>query len=310
MMEAHFGLQQRPFRPTPDSDCYYPATTHERALDRLLKGIAADDGLLLLTGEPGTGKTLLCHRLLERLGPDAVSAFLTNSRIDDRAGLLQAILFELSLPYASRSVQEMRLALTDFLLENYKAGRRAIVLVDEAHHLSADLLEELRLLGNLASAKGRAVQVVLIAQPTILETLQRSDLTAVRQRLAVRVRVEPLGVQEAADYLIHQLRAVGGRPDRIITDEALEVLARGTGGIARLLNQAASQALSLACETETSPVDAEVALEALGILGLETVEAPEALATGEAAESEAVLGFEEEETRTSPNLFTPVRRPA
>jgi type II secretory pathway predicted ATPase ExeA len=275
MYEAHFGFRQRPFRPTPDSDGWYPATTHEQGLARLLRGIASDDALLLLTGEPGTGKTLLCHRLLDQFGADTPSAFLTNSHCDDRAGLLQAILFELSLPHEGRTPQEMRLALTEFLLAHYGAGRRALILVDEAQHLSADLLEELRLLGNLESAHGRAVQIVLIGQPAILDTLHRPELKAVQQRLAVRVRLEVLDVHESADYLLHHIRAACGRPERIITDEALTILARGSQGVPRLLNQAAHQALTLAFEADAAQVDAEAALEALALLGLEANEPAE-----------------------------------
>jgi type II secretory pathway predicted ATPase ExeA len=270
MYEKHFGLRCRPFRPTPDSDSYYPATTHEQALERLAQGIQADEGHLLLTGIPGTGKTLLGHRLLDRLGPQTACAFLTNTHQSDRAGLLQAILYELALPYADRSEQEMRLALTDFLLENFKAGRRALLLVDEAHHLTSDLLEELRLLGNLEASHSKALQVVLLAQPSIHATLHHPDLAALGQRVAVRAIIEPLGQDEAADYLVHHLRLAGARPEAIITDEALTLLAQGGQGIPRLLNQSAHQALLLAHAAGERQVDVEAALEALNLLGLAT----------------------------------------
>src|SRR5262249_39251723 len=159
---------ERPFRPTPDSTCYYPATCHERALHQLLQGLRDDEGIVVLTGEPGTGKTLLCHCLLERLGPDVTSVLLTNTHFRDRAALLQAILYDLSLPYEGRTEQEMRLALTDFLLSNYAAGRRTVLLADEAQHLTTEVLEELRLLANLESRQGKAVQVVLAAHPSLL----------------------------------------------------------------------------------------------------------------------------------------------
>jgi len=270
MYESHFGLRQRPFRAAPDSDCYYPATTHERALARLLQAIHDDEGLLLVTGEPGTGKTLLCHRLLERLGAEVTSAFLTNSHFRDRAGLLQAILYDLSQPYAGLGEQELRLALTDFLLNTYNSGRRAVILLDEAQHLTPDLLEELRLLGNLEARHGKAVQVVLLGQQGLAETLRRPELAGLGQRLAVRIQLEPFSVHEAADYLVHHLRTAGGKPEKILSDEALEVLARGTQGVPRLLNQAAHQALCLVHEAGGRTVDAEAALEALALLGLST----------------------------------------
>ena len=141
-------------------------------------------------------------------------------------------------------------------------------MVDEAQHLSADLLEELRLLGNLEAGGKKAVQVVLLAQPGILQKLAKPELASFRQRLVVRSQVEALGVEEALDYLLHHLRQAGGRPERIIDDAGLEVLARGAKGIPRLLNQAGHQALLLADAAGLAMVDAEAALEALSVLGL------------------------------------------
>jgi type II secretory pathway predicted ATPase ExeA len=269
MYETHFGLRERPFRSGPDDAAYYPASTHETALSRLLDGIRDGEGVLLLTGEPGAGKTLLCHRLLERLGPDLVSAFLPNSHCETVAALLQAILFELSLPYEGKTPQEMRLALTDFLLKTFAAGRRTLLIVDEAQHLPAAVLEEIRLLGNLEARGGKAVQVVLVGQPALLDGLRRPELAALRQRLAVRCTLEPLGAEEATDYLLHHLRAAGGRPDSLLGEEALQVLARGARGVPRLLSQSAHMALTLACEAGVRQVDAEAAIEALTALGLE-----------------------------------------
>jgi general secretion pathway protein A len=265
-----FGLNRRPFPATPDPACYYPADGHEQALARLLHGLADGEGLVLLTGAPGVGKTLLCLRLIERLGEGTATAFLTNSHFQNRAGLLQAVLYDLSLPHEGRGEQEMRLALTDQLLKRFAAGRGPLVLVmDEAQHLDPDLLEELRLLGNLEAPGGRALQVVLSGQPSLSETLSRPELAALRQRLAVRAELGPLGLEEAADYLLHHLRAAGARAERVILDEAVELLARGAAGVPRLLNQAAHKALTLAFEAEAEAVDAEAVLEALASLGLE-----------------------------------------
>jgi type II secretory pathway predicted ATPase ExeA len=313
MYVKHFGFRQRPFRSAPDSACYYPATSHEAALARLQHALADDEGLVLLTGEPGTGKTLLCHGLLERLGPDVPSTFLTNSHVANRHGLLQALLYDLSLPYEGRSEQELRLALTDLLLKNYAAGKRTLVIVDEAQHLPGEALEELRLLGNLEGRQGKAIQVVLAAQPALLDTLRRPELASFSQRLAVRARLEPLSFQEAADYLLHQVRAAGARPEAILADEAVEVLARGSRGVPRLLSQAAHQALTLACQAGASLVDVEAALEALALLGLE---GEAALAAEEAGPDEAVaepasepVRLVEDEPKAVPLLPLP-RQPA
>lgn len=274
MYEQRFGLQRRPFPPTPDTALYYPATLHELALVTLGRGLAADESFVLLTGDAGTGKTLLGYALLERLENSVASAFLTNSHFADRAALLQAILYDLDLPYDDASEQTLRLRLTDQLLKGCAAKRRTILVIDEAHHLNADQLEELRLLANLEAGAGKALQIVLLAQPAITRLLREPGLESLQQRIVVRSVVGALEVTEAYDYLLHHLRQAGGKPEKIFDDAALEVIARGARGIPRCLNQAAHQALVLADEGELQKVDAEAALEALSMVGMAPSEEP------------------------------------
>jgi len=251
MDATRFGLRRRPFPATPDPACYYPSDGHERALAQLLQSLADGEGVVLLTGAPGVGKTLLIHCLLERLGPDTATAFLTNGHFRGVGGLLQTILYDLSLPYEGRGEQEMRLTLTDHLLKHFAAEQKAVVLiVDEAQHLDADLLEELRMLANLEAPGGRAVQVVLVGQPSLMENLRRPELAALRQRIAARAELGAMSLEEAADYLLHHLRSAGVRPEDLFADEAVELLARGALGVPRLLNQAAHKALALAAQAE------------------------------------------------------------
>jgi type II secretory pathway predicted ATPase ExeA len=296
MYETRFGLKRRPFPATPDDALYYPATGHEAALASLVRAIHDDEGVALLSGAPGTGKTLLGQCLCERVGAEAVCAFLPNSHLADRSALLQALLYDFQLPYEAGSEQVLRLRLTEYLLKNRAAGQRSLVIVDEAQHLSVDLLEELRLLGNLEAAGKKAVQIVLLAQPSLLEKLARPELACLRQRLRVRTEAAPLGVEEAVDYLLHHLRQAGGRPENIMDEAGLEVLARGAQGVPRLLNQAGDQALLLAHAGDLSLVDAEAALEALSVLGLE----PPASGAHEAGETAA-------KAETGPRLAEPTR---
>jgi type II secretory pathway predicted ATPase ExeA len=296
MYEQRFGLQRRPFPATPDGSLYYPATGHEEALARLERGLADDEGIVLLTGAPGTGKTLLGLCLTEKLGPNRVCAFVTNSHFPDRAGLLQAILYDLSLPYEEGSEQLLRLRLIDAVLKNRQDGKKTVVILDEAQHLRPDHLEELRLLGNLEASSGKAFQVVLIAQPSFLDNLRRPELASFQQRLALRANLSPLGLEEALDYLMHHLRLAGGVPEQIMDEAGLEVLARGTGGVPRLLNQAAQQALLLADAGELEQVDAEAALEALSLLGLESAREDSEVAE-EPSGAEAALVRLAEQTR-------------
>jgi hypothetical protein len=156
----------------------------------------------------------------------------------------------------------------DFFLKNYEAGKQVVLIVDEAQHLTVEMLEELRLLSNLNGTDGKAVHVVLLAQSTFGDTLKLPEMVAFARRLGGRAELETLELHEAADYLVHQLRVAGGQPEEIISDEALEVLARGAQGIPCLLNRAAHQAFLLAVKVGASAVDAEVALEALSLLRL------------------------------------------
>lgn len=272
MLEKRFGLSRRPFPAAPDETLYYPASGHEAALSSVCRAMDNEEGLALLTGLPGVGKTLLGFCLNERLGETFATAFVSNSHLADRAALFQAILFDLGLPFEGSPEQVLRLRLTDHILRSLAGGKGTVVILDEAQHLTADLLEELRLLGNLEAGGKKAIQIVLLSQPSVLDALRRPELAALSQRLSTRTQVEPLGVEEAVDYLLHQLRAAGGKPEKIIDDAGLEVLARGAQGIPRLLNQAGRQALTLADAGDLSIVDAEAALESLSTLGLEANE--------------------------------------
>jgi type II secretory pathway predicted ATPase ExeA len=269
MYEAHYGLRSRPFRPGPDLAAYYAAAPHEEALQALRQAIASEEPFVALTGEPGVGKTLVAQVLLGRVGDEANCIVITNSHLDTRSALLQALLYDLGLPYDGKSEQELRLALTDSLLKRLAEGRRTIVLIDDAQHLPADNLEELRLLTNLESPRGRAVQIVLVGMPDLLDTLKQPWLQALAQRLTTRIALGRLDASESADYVKHQLQIAGARPDAIIADEAMELLVKAGQGIPRVLNQLGHQALMLACQAGDGRVDAEAVLEAQARLGIE-----------------------------------------
>lgn len=280
MYEKHFGLNRRPFAPTPDTALYYPATSHESAIVALTRGMAENESIVLLTSEAGLGKTLVGYTLLERMPENVVNAFLTNCHLSDRSALLQAILYDLGLPFDQGTEQTLRLRLTDQLLKTCSERKRTILVIDEAHLLHADLLEELRLLANLEAGGNKAIQIVLLAQPSIVTTLRQPGLESLQQRIAVRPVLHRLEVEEAYDYLLHHVRLAGGKPEKIFDDTALETIARGAQGIPRCLNQAAHQAMVLAAEGELAKVDAEAALEALAQLGLSAGDEAETDAEG------------------------------
>lgn len=265
---TRFGLTCRPFPSTPDLGLYYPATPHEQAVGTLVRAINADEAPCVLLGEPGVGKSLVGQVVVERLGESAVCSFLPHAHFADRAALLQTLLYDLGLPHDEGSEQTLRLRLTDFALKTCAEGKRLVAIIDEAHLLSVEHLEELRLLGNLEAGR-KAFQVVCLAQNRLLETLKDPRLAAWNQRVAVRIFLPALTFEDAVDYLAHHLRVAGGRPGTTMDDEAIESIARACHGVPRLLNQAANQAFLLAESAQLDAVDSECALEALSLLGLE-----------------------------------------
>ncbi len=266
---AHFGLTRRPFRATPDTESFYATPTHEAAVDGLKAAFAARDGLALIDGQPGSGKTLAALKFLESLGNDVPRVLIPAPRFARPAEFFQAILFDLGVEYRGLSDNELRLAVTDHLLGNLVEGHPTVLVVDESQHLNAEMLEEIRLFGNLESRSAKAVLVVLIALPPLRERLAKPEFAAFSQRIAFRAHIEPLDRVEAARYLWHHLQVAGGKPSQLITEDAINLLTAQCQGLPRLLNQAAFLAFTLAGSAGESVVDTEAVLEALSRLGLQ-----------------------------------------
>jgi type II secretory pathway predicted ATPase ExeA len=257
MYEAYFDLKRRPFSNTPNPADYFPGGGHDEAF-KLLNGFLADgDGIALVVGAAGVGKTLLGHRLLDVLKPMQQPIFLTNSHTATISGLYQAILYDLSLQYQGLSEQELRLRVTDFLMERFSQGERTVLIIDEAQHLSEEQVEELRLLSNLESRRQKAIQVVLLAQPKLAATLERPDHEAMSQRVGVVARLTSFTSDEILEYVHHQLERAGGSADAVFTASALVELCERSVGIPRRINQLAHRAMLLAFGMQAGAVDAE-----------------------------------------------------
>jgi type II secretory pathway predicted ATPase ExeA len=272
---SHFGLARRPFRPAADPSAYFPAPGHEAAAAELDAAFSRREPFVLLDGEPGTGKTLVARRWLGRLPTAVPRTVLPTVHGARPADLLQAILFDLTQPYQGLTEQELRLAVTAHLLAAAEGGLPTVLLVDEAQHLTAEALEELRLLANLDTPAGAAAVAVLVAQPALRDALGRREYAALAQRVAARPHLEPLTTDQSVVYLRHQIEAAGGRPIEVFDAEALDLLARACGGVPRVLNQAAAAAGELAAAVGSETVDAEAAVEALGRLGVPVPDEPE-----------------------------------
>jgi type II secretory pathway predicted ATPase ExeA len=271
---SHFGLARRPFRPAADLSAYFPAPGHEAAAAELDAAFSRREPFVLLDGEAGTGKTLVARRWLGRLPTAVPRTVLATVHAARPADLLQAILFDLTQPYQGLGEQELRLAVTAQLLTAAEGGLPTVLLIDEAQHLTAEALEELRLLANLDTPAGAAAVAVLVAQPALREVLARPAFAALAQRVAARPRLEPLTADQSIQYLRYQIESAGGRPSEVFDAEALDLLARAAGGVPRVLNQAAAAAGELAAAVGSETIDTEAAVEALGRLGIAVPDEP------------------------------------
>jgi general secretion pathway protein A len=244
MYTSFFGLIEKPFAITPDPRYLYLSERHAEALAHLLYGINESGGFIQLTGEVGTGKTTIVRTLLSRIPQHADVAVILNPRVTATEFLL-TICEELGLALdeADRtSAKEMVDALNRRLLAAHSDGRRIIVIVDEAQNLSADVLEQVRLLTNLETATQKLLQIILIGQPELRELLDRTELRQLAQRITGRYHLSPLSKQETQEYVRHRLR-VAGAAGEIFTPAALSEVYRLSTGIPRVVNVCCDRAL-------------------------------------------------------------------
>ena len=239
-----YGLADKPFSITPDPRYLFLGGRHAEALAHLVYGITDAGGFIQLTGEVGTGKTTVIRSLLARKPDNAEIALILNPRLDARQ-FLQAICEELRIALPPEAIGNLK-ALIDLLnrhlLAAHAAGRRVVVMVDEAQNLAPDVLEQVRLLTNLETETQKLLQIILIGQPELRDMLERNDLRQLAQRITGRYHLEPLSREESAAYVRHRLR-IAGATQEIFTRGALAELYRASGGIPRLLNVIGDRAL-------------------------------------------------------------------
>jgi general secretion pathway protein A len=260
-----FGLGEKPFAITPDPRYLYLSERHAEALAHLLYGINESGGFIQLTGEVGTGKTTVVRTLLSRVPHHADVAVILNPRVTPVEFLL-TICEELGLELAAGdrdSVKQMVDALNRRLLAAHADGRRVIVIVDEAQNLSAEVLEQVRLLTNLETPTQKLLQIILIGQPELRELLDRTELRQLAQRITGRYHLEPLYREETCGYVRHRLR-VAGAAEEIFTPSALAEVHRLAGGIPRVINVTCDRALLGAYTRETRKVTAALVRRAAG----------------------------------------------
>ena len=236
MYLQHFGLNEPPFTLTPDTDFFFNHGSHQEALNVLLVALQGGEGFIKVTGEVGTGKTLLCRQLLNVLDDGYVTAYIPNPFLNPTA-LRMALAGELDIVFA-RNIGQHRLLqlITERLLELSADGKQVVVLLDEAQAMPDETLEALRLLTNLETEKRKLLHVVLFGQPELDIRLNQSKLRQLKQRIVFSYRLAPLNRRTLGEYVQHRLQIAGRRGPKLFSKSVLKQLHRSSRGIPRLVN--------------------------------------------------------------------------
>jgi general secretion pathway protein A len=249
-----FGLQEKPFSITPDPRFLFLSPSHQEALGHLFYGIEERKGFITVTGEVGTGKTLLCRALLDRLGGHVRTALIFNSFLSE-IELLRSINEDFGIPQGGATRKELIDLLNQYLIGEFIAGRNAVLIIDEAQNLAPPVLEQIRMLSNLETERGKLLQIVLIGQPELRQQLGRPALRQLNQRIALRYHIQPFTRQETEDYINHRLVVAGSHGGVKFSRRALSTIYRLSEGIPRKINLICDRAMLSAYVHETNLID-------------------------------------------------------
>jgi len=245
----HFGLSEPPFRITPHTDFFFEGAERGATLEALTYAVLHDEGIVKVSGEVGSGKTMLCRMLMERLPREVATIYLATPSLASEE-ILHAIADDLDLELPERRTAALR-ELQEHLIRLYGAGRRVVILIDEAHVMPEDTLEQVRLLANLESNRHKLLHIVLFGQPELDETLAKASLRQLRDRVTHAFRMRPLASAEVAKYLSFRMRAAGYRGPEVFSPASVARIARASDGLTRRINILADKAL-LAAYTENT----------------------------------------------------------
>jgi general secretion pathway protein A len=257
MYNAFFGFDESPFSLSPDPAFLYKSPQHEEALANLIYGVQSRKGFIVLTGDVGTGKTTMLECLRDYLEAQRVEfAFIFNSRITPEQ-LFEMVAYDLDLRCSRLSKTEVLIALNDVLLQQAQQGRTTVLIIDEAHNLDSDVLEEIRMLGNLENRRGKLLQIVLAGQPELDRKLDAPGLRNLKQRIVLRCSIEPFTEEQTTEYILTRLAKAGMSEQTVFPPEVLSEIHVRTQGIPRVINAVCDNLLltSFAMESKVSSLE-------------------------------------------------------
>jgi type II secretory pathway predicted ATPase ExeA len=280
MFLDHFKLTMEPFGVTPDPRFLYLSAQHREALASLAYGTESNRGFLALVAKPGMGKTSLLYRYLEGLRGKARTAFVFRTDCDSRE-FIRHVLLDLGIKADGSDLPAMHEALNQALAEEMRAGRRFVLVIDEAQNLEETVLESVRLLSNFETPWMKLMQIVIAGQPSLAEKLSRPSMTQLRQRISLVIRIAPLNPKEIDTYIDHRLSVAGCKDSAAFTAGARKLIVEHSEGIPRKINNICFNAMSLACALKKRSVDRATVLDVLADLDLESlIEGPATIAEG------------------------------
>jgi putative secretion ATPase (PEP-CTERM system associated) len=236
MYEEYYGLSEKPFQTNPDPSFYFASRQHRRAMAYLEYGLHRYEGFIVITGEVGAGKTTLVRSLLSKLSPDQyIAAHLVSTQLD-ADNVLRLVAAAFGIPTAAETKADLLVALEAYLVSIYRAGKRCLLVVDEAQNLSMQAVEELRMLSNFQLNTHALLQSFLVGQPEFRYTLQSPQLTQLRQRVIAACHIGPMDVEETRAYIEHRLSHCGWKDAPRFSDDAFPAIHEGSGGIPRRIN--------------------------------------------------------------------------
>jgi general secretion pathway protein A len=292
MYKTFYNLKRNPFEITPDPSFLFPTRRHNEALAALYYGVRRHKGFVVMTGEVGTGKTLLVRCLLELLNRRSVAyAYVFNSLLSPLE-FLQYIAGDFGLAASGKSKSDLLLELSSYLISRHQQKLTTVLVVDEAHHLPVPVLEEIRLLTNLETAQEKLLQILLVGQPELDEKLDSMELRQLKQRIALRSQLEPLNLEETRGYIQRRLQLAGATSnvETLFPPNTIAKVFRHSRGIPRLINTVCENSLITAFARQAQVVEPEIVDEVAADFRLGVVRRSPANGNGGLAKPEGHLG--------------------